>query len=380
MKISVIIPAYNGAATIANSIESILRQTRAPDEVIVSDDCSTDQTAEVAEDYAGRVRYVGRPRNGGLSANRNTGVRASQGDWLLFLDQDDVLLPHALESLSATAETSGAGVVYGFVLLRGSRPERARLHGLPWAAGEPPAGAKANFWWTAITSTGCALFRRSLIDEVGEFDEAITQGEDCEFWLRCGITCPFAHCDTVVLKKYETPGSLGSSAAGSIWWRLHLQRKFLAWCAERSLDTTFLDTTPATTGRSRLETHLAQEGLVHSHPGSGAGTGPWDKNALVLPQPSRREASRLATSPDLPHKPAHVFVLTRIRSATRRQLARVGRHVISPLIFRLHRRLGGARDPGFRAHARIVRDMGRRGPRSDQLREFQRTPMAALYS
>ena len=245
MKISVVIPAYNGAATIANSIESILRQTRAPEEIIVSDDCSTDHTAEVAARYAASVRYVRRPHNGGLSANRNTGVRASQGDWLLFLDQDDVLLPHALESLSATAARSGAGVVYGFVLLRASRPERARLHGLPWAAGEPPAGAKANFWWTAITSTGCALFRRSLLGEVGEFDEAIPQAEDCEFWLRCGVTCPFAHCDTVVLKKYETPGSLGSSASGSIWWRLYLQRKFLTWCAERSLDTTFLDTTPA---------------------------------------------------------------------------------------------------------------------------------------
>jgi glycosyltransferase involved in cell wall biosynthesis len=245
VKISIIVPAYNGAATIANSIESILRQTRAPDEVIVSDDCSTDQTAEVAARYTDRARLVRRPHNGGLSANRNTGVRASQGDWLLFLDQDDVLLPHALESLSAAAETTGAGVVYGFVLLRGSKPEHARLHGLPWAAGEPPAGAKANFWWTAITSTGCALFRRSLIDEVGEFDEAIPQAEDCEFWLRCGVTCRFAHCDTVVLKKYETPGSLGSSAPGSIWWRLYFQRKFLAWCAERSLDTTFLGTTPA---------------------------------------------------------------------------------------------------------------------------------------
>lgn len=244
MKISVIIPVYNGAATIANAIESILRQTRAPDEIIISDDCSTDQIAEVAARYAGRIEYVRRPQNGGLSANRNTGVRASQGDWLLFLDHDDVLLPHALESLSATAETTGAGVVYGFVLLRGSRPEQARLHSLPWAAGEPPAAAKANFWWTAITSTGCALFRRSLIDEVGEFDEAILQAEDCEFWLRCGVTCRFAHCDTVVLQKYETPGSLGSSAAGSIWWRLYFQRKFLGWCLARALDTTFLHTTP----------------------------------------------------------------------------------------------------------------------------------------
>jgi glycosyltransferase involved in cell wall biosynthesis len=243
--ISVIIPVYNGAATIANAIESILCQTRAPDEILVSDDCSTDQTAEVTARYAGRVRYARRPHNGGLSANRNTGVRASRGDWLLFLDHDDVLLPHALESLSTTAERTGAGVVYGFVLLRGDRPEHTRLHGLPWAAGEPPVAAKANFWWTAITSTGCALFRRSLIDEVGEFDESILQAEDCEFWLRCGVKCRFAHCDTVVLKKHETPGSLGSSAAGSIWWRLYFQRKFLAWCAARSLDTSFLDASPA---------------------------------------------------------------------------------------------------------------------------------------
>lgn len=243
MTISVIIPAYNGAATIANAIESILGQTRAPDEIIVSDDCSTDSTAEEAARYGERVRYVRRATNGGLSANRNTGVGASHGEWLLFLDQDDELLPHALESLSTTAETTGAGVAYGFVLLRGDGPQHARLHGLPWAVGEPPLPSQANFWWTAITTTGCALFRRSLIDEVGEFDETIWQAEDCEFWLRCGVTCRFAHSDTVVLKKHETAGSLGSNAAGSIWWRLYLQEKFLSWCAGRSVDTRFLGTT-----------------------------------------------------------------------------------------------------------------------------------------
>jgi glycosyltransferase involved in cell wall biosynthesis len=245
MTISVIIPAYNGAATISHAIDSILGQTRAPDEIIVSDDCSVDQTPEVVARCHGRLRYVRRSHNGGLSANRNTGVRASHGEWILVLDQDDELLPHALDSLSKTAELTGAGVVYGFVLLRGNRPECARLHGLPWAAGEPPLPARANFWWTAVTTTGCALFRRSLIDEVGEFDETIWQAEDCEFWLRCGVTCKFAHGDTVVLKKHETVGSLGSAAAGSIWWRLYLQEKFLAWCAARSVDTQFLGTTYA---------------------------------------------------------------------------------------------------------------------------------------
>ena len=243
MTISVIIPAYNGAATLSGAIESILRQTRAPEEIIVCDDCSTDATADVAARYGGRVECIRRQKNGGLSANRNTAVRAARGDWLLFLDQDDELLPHALEELATTAERTNAGVAYGYVLLR-SR-EQARLHGLTWAAGEPPVPAKANFWWTAVTTTGCALFRRSLVDQVGEFDETIWQAEDCEFWLRCGMTCRFAHCDTVVLKKHMMAGSLGSHTAGSIWWRLYLQEKFLAWCAARSLDTAFLDVTPA---------------------------------------------------------------------------------------------------------------------------------------
>ena len=100
MTTSVIIPAYNGAATLAAAIESILRQTRAPDEIIVCDDCSTDATAEVAARYGGRVECIRRQTNGGLSANRNTAVRAARGDWLLVLDQDDELLPHALEELA----------------------------------------------------------------------------------------------------------------------------------------------------------------------------------------------------------------------------------------------------------------------------------------
>jgi glycosyltransferase involved in cell wall biosynthesis len=243
VKITVIIPAYNGAATLGGAIESVLRQTRRPEEILVCDDCSTDGTSEIAERYSSRVGYVRRSVNGGLSANRNTAAHAASGEWLLFLDQDDELLPHALEALKTTIEQSDAGVAYGYVLLRNQH--QARLHGLTWAVGNPPMPAKANFWWTAVTTTGCALFRRSLIDQVGEFDETIWQAEDCEFWLRCGMVCSFAHCDTVVLKKREAPGSLGSNIGGSIWWRLYLQEKFLAWCARRGLDTTFLGTTPA---------------------------------------------------------------------------------------------------------------------------------------
>ena len=280
MKISVIIPAYNGAATLAGAIESILRQTRAPEQIVVCDDCSSDSTVQVAARYEGRVEYVTRQTNGGLSANRNTALHAARGDWLLFLDQDDELLPHALEALASTVGQTGAGVAYGYVLLRGG--EKRALHGLPWAAGEPPTPAGANFWWTAVTTTGCALFRRSLIDEVGEFDEVIWQAEDCEFWLRCGMVCRFAHCDTVVLKKHEMANSLGSNAAGSIWWRLYLQEKFLAWCAQRGSGHAFLGRKTASADRSCAETNLSRQGLERPHARSRAGPGSQRQERLAI--------------------------------------------------------------------------------------------------
>ncbi|MFZ4776138.1 MAG: glycosyltransferase family 2 protein [Terrimicrobiaceae bacterium] len=239
MTISVIIPAFNAAKWLPSAVASVRAQIRPADELIVVDDGSTDGTREVCLGLGDGVRYVAR-ENGGLSAARNTGVAASTGDWMLFLDADDVLLPDALASLSATAASSSAGVVYGFVLQRRALPTEARLHGLPYAVGESPAPAKAHFWWTPIPTAGAALIRRSLNEEVGGFDENFRQVEDAEYWLRCGVTTAFAHCDRMVLDKTYTPTSLGQQEAGSIWYRLQLQLKFLLWCRHRGIDTGFL--------------------------------------------------------------------------------------------------------------------------------------------
>ncbi len=239
MTISVIIPAFNAAHWLPACVSSVRAQTRPADEIIIVDDGSTDNTREVCRDFGEGVRYVARA-NGGLSAARNTGVAASSGDWMLFLDADDVLLPDALASLSATAASSAAGVIYGFVLQRRAVATETRLHGLPYAVGDVPAPAKAHFWWTPIPTAGAALIRRSLNEKVGGFDEHFRQVEDAEYWLRCGVTAPFAHCDRVVLDKTFIPTSLGQQETGSIWFRLQLQLKFLLWCQHRGIDTSFL--------------------------------------------------------------------------------------------------------------------------------------------
>jgi glycosyltransferase involved in cell wall biosynthesis len=94
--VSVIIPCYNHARYLGQAIESVLDQSYPRVEIIVVDDGSTDHTTQVAARYSG-VHYV-RQENQGLSAARNTGLRQSRGDFPVFLDADDLLLPGALEA------------------------------------------------------------------------------------------------------------------------------------------------------------------------------------------------------------------------------------------------------------------------------------------
>src|SRR5919112_6190031 len=94
--VTVVIPCYNQAHFLGEAIESVLSQSYRNFEIIVVDDGSTDETSEVASRYE-EVRLI-RQENRGLSGARNTGIRDSQGEFLVFLDADDKLLPGALEA------------------------------------------------------------------------------------------------------------------------------------------------------------------------------------------------------------------------------------------------------------------------------------------
>jgi hypothetical protein len=96
MKLSVIIPTFNRSACVGEAIRSALEQTRPPDEVIVVDDGSTDETADVLSAFGSAVRVI-RQANAGVSAARNAGIGAARGEWLAFLDSDDLWMPEKLE-------------------------------------------------------------------------------------------------------------------------------------------------------------------------------------------------------------------------------------------------------------------------------------------
>ncbi|MBI3344773.1 MAG: glycosyltransferase family 2 protein [Gammaproteobacteria bacterium] len=95
-RFSVIIAVYNGAATLARAIDSVLAQSHPVHELIVVNDGSTDATAQVVAHYGERLRYLHQP-NAGVSAARNAGARLATGDWLAFLDADDIYYPGRIE-------------------------------------------------------------------------------------------------------------------------------------------------------------------------------------------------------------------------------------------------------------------------------------------
>ncbi len=106
--VSVIVPTYNRARWLPEAVTSVLRQTHAPLEVLIVDDGSTDDTEAVCASFAAPVRYI-RQANAGVSAARNHGVREARGEWIAFLDSDDVWLPAKLEiQLAALRAFPGA--------------------------------------------------------------------------------------------------------------------------------------------------------------------------------------------------------------------------------------------------------------------------------
>ena len=111
-KVSVIIPVYNGAATIGRALASVFAQTFTDYEVVVVNDGSTDDTASVLAGYGDRIRVVTQA-NRGLPAARNSGIRASSGEYVAFIDDDDEWLPQMLERCAAVLDQDpDCGLVY----------------------------------------------------------------------------------------------------------------------------------------------------------------------------------------------------------------------------------------------------------------------------
>ena len=125
--VSVIIPVFNSERYIASAVESVLKQTYKEFELIVVNDGSTDKTVKVLEQYIDRIHYAYQP-NKGVAAARNAGIRASKGEYIAFLDSDDLWIRDTLIlHVNYLQNNPNIGLVYGEVLVIDERGKRREL-------------------------------------------------------------------------------------------------------------------------------------------------------------------------------------------------------------------------------------------------------------
>ena len=174
--IAAILPAYNSERFIGEAIASVLSQTRPPDEVVVVDDASSDRTVEVARGFSDpRVRVLVNGRNSGPGASRNRGVEASSGEYLAFLDADDVWLPHHVATLAGALDgepraDAVVSIKRHFGDVTGEWPLPSQLPG-------DPARALFSFMRYSLVTGSTIMARRSAFAAVGGFVDSVP-GED----------------------------------------------------------------------------------------------------------------------------------------------------------------------------------------------------------
>ena len=194
--VSVVIPIYNGAATIGRALKSVFEQTFTDFEVVIVDDGSTDDTPSVLASYGDRIRVLRQP-NRRFPAARNAGVAASRGELIALIDHDDQWLPRKLEvSVAALQSDPGAALVYTDVTVVNEAGEESRASPVGAdTAHAPSMDEMLTRIWPIMPST--VVMRRTAFDRAGGFSENL--GEDLDFWPRIreqgtSFTCPIAWC------------------------------------------------------------------------------------------------------------------------------------------------------------------------------------------
>ena len=179
--LSVIIPTYNRAPLVKEAVASVLAQTWRDFEVLVVDDASRDGTAEALAAFGSRIRLLRSPSRLGVAAARNLGISAARGQWLAFLDSDDLWRPEKLARQMAYL----AGLPELVLCQTEETWERQGLK-----VNQPRSHRKIGGWIffqsleRCLVSPSAVILHRTVFQEHGGFDEGLPAAEDYDLWLR----------------------------------------------------------------------------------------------------------------------------------------------------------------------------------------------------
>ncbi|HLP75745.1 MAG TPA: glycosyltransferase, partial [Candidatus Paceibacterota bacterium] len=211
--VSVIVPTYNRPDWLGETLKSILAQTYREFEIIVVNDAGPDVRHVIEPLNAeGRVRLINHERNKGLAGARNTGVRASRGDYIAYLDDDDIYYPQHLATLVAHAKAIGAEVVYSDAQRATQRRDGDRYVVVERAVPYSEEWNAEKILIHNFIPVLCFLHKKECVEKAGWFDESLTTHEDWDLWMRMSRLFTFSHIKEVTCEfRWREDGSSMSS-------------------------------------------------------------------------------------------------------------------------------------------------------------------------
>jgi len=222
--VSVIIPTFNRCRLVGEAIASALAQEEVEFELIVVDDGSGDDTASALAAFGIAIRSVFQP-HGGVSAARNKGIREAKGEWLAFLDSDDLWLPQKLRLQLdffrkhpdfRICQTEEIWIRHGRKLNPKSYHQK------------PQGYCFAKLLERCLISPSAVVIHRGLLDEVGFFDESMPACEDYDLWLRIGCRYPIGLVqEPLTVKRGGHPDQLSSTIPALDRYRILALAKLL---------------------------------------------------------------------------------------------------------------------------------------------------------
>ncbi|SHF68048.1 Glycosyl transferase family 2 [Desulfacinum infernum DSM 9756] len=222
--VSVIIPTHNRARMVREAVESVLAQKDARFELIVVDDGSTDETPEALGPHRDRLRFI-RQENRGVSAARNRGIQVARGEWIAFLDSDDLWLPGKLRAQLSFFEEHPDLLICQTeeVWIRnGRRWNPKKYHA------KPSGYCFGRLLERCLVSPSAVMIHRRVLNEVGLFDETLPACEDYDLWLRIGCRRPIGLVpEPLVIKRGGHPDQLSATVPALDRYRIRAIAKIL---------------------------------------------------------------------------------------------------------------------------------------------------------
>ncbi|MBD3881905.1 glycosyltransferase [Phormidium tenue FACHB-886] len=222
-RVSVIVPTYNGDRFVAKAVESVLHQSYSDYELIVVDDGSSDGTAQVLASYAERIHYVSQA-NHGVAAARNHGLALAQGEFIAFLDQDDVLLPNKLAlQVSCFEQHPDAGIVHsGWQIVNAQGTKLADIE--PWQ--DVPVLDAVGWIKRMPVLFSAMMFRRRWVAQVGGLNVQFKQACDVDLVQRlvlAGCHSVWLPQVTVLYRQHDRNDSLNTIVQAEECWAVREQ-------------------------------------------------------------------------------------------------------------------------------------------------------------